>query len=84
MLDGVESYIGKHMEWTEIAKLFPNCYVALDDYYNDGHVTKGTIRYICKNRKEMDMEIKSLVAQGIRPHSIYTTESEELNGLWQL
>ena len=84
MLKEANAYIGEYMEWRDIEKLFPDCYVALDNYYNDGHITKGTIRYVCKDRMEMNNELKKYLDRGIRLHSIYTTESEELNGLWQL
>ncbi len=84
MLKEAEAYIGKYMDWKEIETLFPDCYVALDDYYNDGHITKGTVMYVCKNRKEMTQELKLFSERGIKLHSIYTTESKELNGLWQL
>lgn len=84
MLKEAEEYIGKYMDWKEIESLFPNCYVALDDYYNDGHITRGTLKYVCKNRNEMTSELKRCLERGIKLHSIYTTESKELNGLWQL
>lgn len=84
MLEQAKDYIGEEMEWDKIKQLFPDCYVALDNYYTDGWKTKGRIIYVCKDRKEMHRELKEWAAKGKLLHSIYTTESEEINGLWEL
>lgn len=80
MIINAENYIGKKMDWNEIEKLFPDCYVALDDYYTDGHKTTGVLLYVCTTQKEMTAALKKWAAQGIILHRRYTTESKELNG----
>ena len=84
MIIKAEKYLNTKMDWKDIEKLFPDCYVALDDYYTNGHYTTGTLRYVCTTQKEMTEELKKWAAKGIKLHCIYTTESEELNGLWAL
>ncbi len=84
MIIEAKEHIGKKMDWTEIEKLFPDCYVALDDYHTDGHKANGILCYVCTTQDEMTEELKKWASKGKKLFKIYTTESEEYNGLWQL
>ena len=84
MLENAREYIGRTLSWKDIERLFPECYVALDDYYSSEDGVTAKLVYVCKNQKDMLDVLKKYAANGNLLHTRYTTESMEWNGLWQL
>ena len=84
MLEETKKYIGKTMTWEEIANLFPNCYVVLDEYHSEGHIVTAKLVFVCKKQEEMTDILKQYASNGTLLHTRYTTESKEWNGLYQL
>ena len=82
MLEEAEKYIGKTMNWEEIERLFPNCYVALDNYKSEGHNVTATLVFVCKRQNEMLSTLKEYASRGNKLHTRYTTERKGWSGLW--
>ncbi len=82
-MSNVEQYLGKKLSWAEIQYLFPESYVALDDY-NEINLT-GTLVYVTKDNDELWDYLADFVKKnGRQLRQFYTTESSEYNGLWML
>ncbi len=84
MVEGAEEYIGKMMLWSEIAKRFPHCYVALDEYSVENGESKGILRCVYKKEKDMLPILREYAEKGSKLHTRYTTETRGWNGLWQI
>lgn len=84
MVEGAEKYIGKTMDWNEIVSLFPDCFVALDDYKSTKAKTTAKLVFVCKKEDDMIDILEKYAENGNKLHTSYTTESEEWNGLCQL
>ena len=80
MIGQAKEYIGKKMTMSEISKLFPECYVALDDYFTDGYNTTGILIYVCKSQDEITDVLEDYANKGKKLYKRYTTESKEFLG----
>ena len=84
MTNTERQYIGKKLQWEQIIKLFPESYVALDEYKDEGDIITGIVMYVGKTKSEMMPVLKEWADKGNKLNCIYTAESMELNGLWEL
>lgn len=84
MLDKSTEYIGKKVTWDDASEAFPNCYVVFEDY--DNKTSAGTLLAVCKNRSELyDFLFSDENKDRLKNiNHFYTTESMEINGLWEL
>ena len=80
-----DEYIGKNMDMQQLRSIFPDAYIALEDYSTDGYSSRGVLRFVCDSQMEMLRLLQDWTSHGNKKlYYTYTTESEELNGLWQL
>ena len=81
----MNEYIGKRMTWEELQSTFPDSFVALDDYKDNGTTVSGILMFQTK-KKEVLWNFLAEYAKNNKKKlkHLYTTESMELNGLWQI
>ena len=84
MVEGAEEYIGKTLNWSDIVDLFPNCYVALDNYVSSAGKVTAKLIYVCKEQDDMTDLLVEYANKGNKLHTRYTTELKDWDGLWQI
>ncbi len=82
MVSNTDVNIGRRMSWEEIAKTYPDMFVALEDYQTSKKSTSGILRGVGKTRDVLIPLLKDFTNKGIRLSCFYTTETMGFNGLW--
>ena len=80
MLKEAERYIGKKMDLMEIRKLFPDCYIAVDEYKIEGDTSSGVLVYVCKKQRELNPILVEYANKGVKLNCTYTTENRGMTG----
>jgi len=73
--------IGTRMLWDEIAKTYPDMFVALEDYRTSKLETSGILRGVGRTMDELIPIMKEYAEKGNKLSSFYTTEKMGFNGL---
>lgn len=76
MLKEAEGYIGKKMDLMKIRSLFPDCYVAVDEYKIEAGSSSGALIYVCKDQRELNPILIDYASKGIKLSCFYTTEEK--------
>lgn len=76
--------IGTRMDWKDIAKTYPDCYVGLSDWINTGKTIIGILKYVCRNDEERLNNMRTSTENGEGLFWAYTTLPAGGTGLWQL
>ncbi len=84
MVANTDVNIGRRMSWEEIAKTYPDMFVALEDYHSAKSDTSGILRGVAKEEEELFPLMTHYAKAGNKLWCFFTTESLENNGLWQL
>ena len=79
-----DNVIGTRMTWKEIAKRYPDMYVALEDYQTSKDLTTGILRGVGKTREDLIPLMQEYAKAGNKLWCFYTTENMRFNGLWLL
>ncbi len=79
-----DNVIGTRMTWNEIAKQYPDMYVALEDYQTSKDLTTGILRGVGKTREDLIPLMQKYAKAGNKLWCFYTTENMRFNGLWLL
>lgn len=80
MLKEAKKYIGKKMDLMVIRNLFPDSYVAVDEYNIEGGASSGVLIYVCKNQRELNPILIDYSSKGIKLSCFYTTEKKGMTG----
>ena len=77
-----DTNIGRRMTWEEIAKTYPDMFVALEDYKTSKKETSGILRGVGKTQEELIPLMQRYAETGNKLSSFYTTEKMGFNSLW--
>jgi hypothetical protein len=62
-----KDYIGKHLKWSEIQKLFPEMWIVMSDCVKEqGVLSEGTIQDICDDNEIADGRLIEYIRNGMR------------------
>ena len=75
MIGSQKEYIGKRLDWDQLSTLFPDRFVALDQYRDDGHSVSGVLVFVGKTRQEVTPVLREWADKGNKLSCLYTTES---------
>lgn len=78
-------YIGKQMSFNDMKMLFPDRWVVYNEIPDKKQNKDCTLLFVTEKRKIMwDFIFSYFKTTGKNPKHFYTTESMEINGLWQI
>ena len=82
MVANTDVNIGRRMSWEEIAKTYPDMFVALEDYRTSKKSTNGILRGVGKTQEELIPLMQQYAKMGNKLWSFYTTEKMGFNSIW--